>query len=303
MTIPDTSKDEAYQRIVLLIPEPFFRAWTHLVGLSQTITQNDCKPEIPARWPILALTIKAAHTTLSIATLAAMRQWPDAAVLGRSLFETEMLVKWMLESDTESRVATYLSEIEMEAARLRRKMAEGRSVSAQILRDIVPHDAFKASTPAETDAARVLGAVRDRARATNLDRSYDLTYWVASVFAHSQALSLSQWNPEMLAADSPFISMFKTDGTGLACGMVLGGIPMSALDTFQVASHHFGLGVEDRIATTRQEFREAGRKFLGGSMKFTKNIRRGDVIVERDDGTTTTYSPKRTGRDPVDDLF
>src|SRR5688572_24777436 len=109
-------KDGTYKRVVLLMAEPFSKPWGSLVILSQTVTRIEIKPAIHAQWPILALTIKAAHTTLSMGTLAAMQQWADAAILGRSLFEAEMLIKWMLESDTESRVATYLSEIESEAA-------------------------------------------------------------------------------------------------------------------------------------------------------------------------------------------
>jgi hypothetical protein len=53
-------------------------------------------------------------------------------------FETEILIKWLLERDTDERLAEYLSEVDEEKARVARKIKAGRSVAAQIMRDVLP---------------------------------------------------------------------------------------------------------------------------------------------------------------------
>ncbi len=293
--------NEPYLRVVLLIPEPFRDSWTKLIKLSQAVTEREHLVADVVDWPILALTIKAAHTTLSVATLAAMRQWPDAWILGRSLFETEIFVKWLLEADTQHRLATYLAEIDTEMTRLDHKMLQGRSVAAQVLKDILPPEVLRNDAPV-TPRDRQLGTVRARAQRTNLDRSYDIPYWIASVFAHSHALSLSQWNPALAAAQSHFKDIFSFRDKGLPSWMVLEAIPMNALDTFELANHHFGLDLQGLISDTRQAFRDVVTKVSGGRVQFTTAIERGEVRIEYEDGSVKTYTPVKTGRDPLDDL-
>lgn len=292
---------EAYRRVVLLIPEPFFKAWNELVGLCEAI--KGCEPALPTvdRWPVLALSIKAAHTTLSIATLAAIRQWPDAWVLGRSLFETEVFVKWLLESDTDERIKAYLAEIEDEKGRLKRKMLEGQSVAAQVMKDLIPPEVFNAKTDGTKSRRRTLGSVRNRAQRTNMDRSYDLPYWIASIFSHSHALSLAQWHPVLKADQSPLIDIFSFHDNGLASWMVLEATPMSALDTFELANYHFKLGLADRITAARESFHDVVAKVSKGQVRFASDIERGEVRLEHENGTVRSYRPKRTGRDPLDE--
>jgi hypothetical protein len=292
-----------HKRVVLLIPEPFSEAWNELIDLCLEIKRFDHILPTCDRWPVLALAIKAAHTTLSIATLAAMRQWPDAWVLGRSLFETEILVKWLLESETEERIKAYLAEIEKEKKRIRRKMAEGLSVAAQVMRDLIPPEDFEPEADATDSISRKRESVRERARRTNLDRSYDLPYWIASVFAHSHALSLAQWNPALKAVESPFVDMFGFHEKGFACWLVLEGIPMSALDTFQLANHHFDLNLTNSIKHARESFCKVLSKVSGGQVRTSSEIEWGEVRFEFEDGTVRSYKANPTGKDPLDELL
>lgn len=296
-------ESDPFKRVVLLVPEPFSKAWSELIDLCEEIRRCERLLRTCDRWPILALTIKAANTTLSIATLAAMRLWPDAWVLDRSLFETEILVKWLLESATEERIEAYLGEIEEEKGRIKRKMAEGRSVAAQVMRDIIPLEHFENElVPPERKRSK-LGTVRERALRTNLDRSYDLPYWTASIFAHSHALSLAQWNPVLRAAQSPFVEMFGYHDKGLASWMVLEATPSSALEVFMLANHHFSLELTDRIENARVSFNEVVSKVSRGRVRFDSEIERGEVRVDFEDGSARHYKSKRTGKDPVDELL
>jgi len=297
-----TDERDGYRRVMLLIPEPFSDAWRKLVELCQDFKGFDPNARAKDRWPILALTAKAAHTTLSIALLAAMRQWPDAWVLGRSLFETEILVKWLCESRTDHRIKEYLEAIDEEKSRLQRKVPNGRSVATQVMRDIIPPKASEISAESANKKKRGRRSnVRDRSKFVNLERSYELPYWTASIFAHSNALSLSQWNPILKAEDSPFVEMFSFSDKGLASWLVLEGSPSSVLETFALTDHCFQLGLSREISDTRKLFNEVISKVSGGRVMFSAP-ERGQVIVQFTNGTSRTYKSPRTGRDPFDEL-
>jgi hypothetical protein len=298
------SERQAYEKVILLIPEPLFKAWNSLVELCLAVKK--CEPRISScsHWPILALAIRGADLALSVGTLASMRQWPDACILGRTLFETEILVKWLLESDTDRRIAEYLAEVEEEKGRFRRKMEAGLSTATQVMRDLFSAQSFSGpQTTGRKKRAGSHGSVRGKAQTVNLERSYDLPYWMMSIFAHSHAICLSKWHPELMRARSPFVHLFGFESDDLPAWMALTAIPLSALDLFQLTNHHLDLNLSEQIEATRQAFRDGDSKLTGGVLRFSKDVQRGEIRLESSDGTVTSYKSPRSGRDPIDDLL
>jgi hypothetical protein len=290
-------------KIVLLLPEPYYTAWNNLFHLCEDFKKLEENLSGLSEWPVLALGIKSARTTQSIGSLAAMQQWQDAMILGRALFETEIIVKYLLHSETKLKVEEYLNEILDEEIKLKAKMKEGISVSAQMMNDLFSDQDFLSSNLKTHPKKRNLKSIREKARITAIDRSYDICYWMESLICHSHALSISQWNPDLLKINSPFVKMFSNSFNELSSSMVLQALPFNSLDTLQLVDHYCNLGLKDKIENVRQNFRDVSIKLCGITKTYSKDIKRGDVIMNLSNGETIHYSPKMTGKDPLDNLL
>lgn len=116
-----------------------------------------------------------------------MELWSDAFVLSRSLIEIEIIVKWLMKEDSGRRIEMYPSGSESEKKRLL-KMVAGISVSAQTLSDLI--DPTGLDTDPEKGGKGWSGLnIRQMSREVNIERHYDLAYWISSSLVHSDSLS------------------------------------------------------------------------------------------------------------------
>jgi hypothetical protein len=191
----------------LNIPSPFYEAWGPLLELGERFI------ELPRpndnTWVLLALARKTAKSMYALAALASLELWGEALIMGRVLFETELRARSLLQGDYIEQVEEYLAEVGIEQSRLKRKAKAGRSASAKVLAAtrLFDEGASKSRRPQN---------VREQAKLMNMERLYDLPYWIASTFAHAGILSLSEWNKELAAADPGLQSMFSFGATCLA---------------------------------------------------------------------------------------
>jgi hypothetical protein len=271
----------------LNIPDPFLKPWMSVLGLGEAIL-NIPRPTDES-WVILALARKAARSTYAAASLASLYLWGDALVIGRTLFEAELTVEWLLAGEGRQHIRAYLQEIAEEQDRLLRKSNAGRSVSAQILGEM------RSGEPTPRAKREKKPNIRDKARKLDMERLYDLEYWMASAFAHSHALSLSEWHEELHQTDQQVAAMFSLRPADLPCWSVLTGLPTSAIRTFRRVDLALSLGFAECIEGTGQAFRDAVSAATNGAVKFDPSIPKGDLFLggSPNDPLAKRYSPNR----------
>ena len=273
-------------RLHINIPSPFLEAWIPLLELSGAVL------ELPRpngdEWVLLALARKAARSMYALASLASLNLWGDALVIGRSLFETELRVQWLLAGPYDERVSEYLNEVGTEEARLQRKGRAGRSVSAKVL----------AATrvvggPATSSGGKARHNIRETAKPLDMERLYDLPYWISSTFVHTGVLSLAEWHHALARADRQLAAMFSLGHRDLPCWLTLSGVPTSAIRTYRAIDDRLALGLGSRIGYVHKLLGEAVSRTSG--VKFDPRVAVGEIVIgsSPDDPNAVRFSPNR----------
>jgi hypothetical protein len=150
------------------------------------------------------------------------------------------------DGDLESNVADYLGQIAAERTRLERKMTAGRSVTAKVLADLWPmENSRKKSTKTQ-------GSVRERAMKVDMERLYDIPYWISSAFAHSSPLSLSEWNVDLSVQDPILDAFFSLKSVDAPSWLTLSGLPYAVIQTYFLADKHLNWEISDRVELVRR---------------------------------------------------
>jgi hypothetical protein len=289
------------EQALLKFPSEYIPSWQSIDQLSEAILEYAEPLENSTLWPILGLGKKAATTTKGVAVLASMGFWSDAAVLSRSLTDLETTVKWLLKDDSVNRIEKYLSGIEQEKKRLLRKMTAGISVSAQVLSDLIDPRSLKIDDSIAMNDKGWSGlTLRDMAREVDLERNYDLPYWILSAIAHSHVLSILDWSPDREEANEVLASFFCQHKGGFLRILVLGGVPLQALHIFGFIDKVLGLGLNEQIESAWVFARQAmvpGKVVITDSpekKEFSESLEQGDVVLVGPDGSIVKkYWPKR----------
>lgn len=279
------------------LPELYYPQWHAILQIGERILNCPQSPTHAPLWPILGLSKKAAATTEAIAALASAQLWADALVLKRTLIEIEITIKWFLDQDTENRIQRYVSGIDHESMNLLNKMSAGRSVSAQFLADLINPAALAPSNPVEEIGRSWSGlSIRDMSRDCDMERIYDMAYWISSAFVHSHVLSILDYNPSLKEQQEILGPLFGRGSDDFPCWLVLGATPSQALHIFMAADRVLHLGLSQEIESSWELVRQCLRKASGGSFAFSDDVREGDLIVRghvEGKSFEKRYSPRR----------
>ncbi|MES1224347.1 MAG: DUF5677 domain-containing protein, partial [Bacteroidota bacterium] len=108
-----------------LFPKNYSEAWNGLLDLSHELIHDDKKLSNQNFLPVLGLCKKASYTTFAIASLVSMELWQDSLMLSRTLLDLEIIMKWLLHKDVDTRIAAYKQGLEQEKKRFINKMRAG----------------------------------------------------------------------------------------------------------------------------------------------------------------------------------
>lgn len=202
----------------------------------------------PLLWPVFGLGKKAANTVKSCAALASLDLWGDFLVVGRSLFETEIIISWLLQESTEERVRKYIDGIEQERNVLANKAKSGISSFGQILSDVLGVDAIKSTATLDESLRNWSGMnVREMAREIETENNYETLYWVASAFVHSHVLSVIDTNQTVRQNLGILGNIFSLDDDGITKSTSLISMAGPALNVFILLNNTFSIGIGEDI--------------------------------------------------------
>jgi hypothetical protein len=283
------------EQIPLRFPPNYTASWQALLGLCEQILNYSTPLKSEHLWPLLALCKKAAMTAKAIAALASMELWSDAFVLSRSLIEIEIIVKWLMKEDSVRRIEMYTSGSESEKKRLLKKMVAGISVSAQTLSDLI--DPAGLDTDPEKGGKGWSGLnIRQMSREVDMERNYDLAYWISSSLVHSSVLSLLEWNPKRDDEHELLVSFFCQHNDGLQSHLVLTATPLQVLHIFTFVERELGLGFAGNLDSA---WHYAHLAVAPGKVSFvgeSPDIAVGEIVLLGEDRSIVKrYSPKRPG--------
>lgn len=112
-------------------------------------------------------------------------------ILTRSLFDTEILINWLLQDDSEKRIGLYLDGVELDKDNLVKKIKSKISTTGQVLADIFSDEIEKHISTTSKRKNWSGKNIRELTRDVYLEKSYDIGYWMMSVFVHGSALSIA----------------------------------------------------------------------------------------------------------------
>lgn len=289
--------------------------WDALVRLVSRI-----EPRVRAQgprdvWPLQGLAVRAASLAAAVAALVERRLWSEAFILGRTLMEIEITMKWLTAGPAASqRLSDYVATINDQQERLVRKWEDGASVSAQLFGDlygdrlrkeimsakqasVATKSAANAPTLQPQDAAADTGtpdaSIRERACATGLADSYDFLFWQMSCYAHADALSVIEFAPPEM--DLAIRNLFSGNlSSGHVQRLVEDGLPVQILHTIGTANECLGLGLTDDIEQAWDVVHQAiGRNSrLEVEFRSPEDQSRG-IRFKSADGSHKDYMPKK----------
>jgi hypothetical protein len=215
-------------------------------------------------WPIQGLAVRSASLSAAAATLIMRNYWSEAFVLGRTLMEIEITMKWLTDGSAASqRLKEFVDTIQYEQVRLVRKGASGVSVTAQVFCDVMKERLERESASTDATASEPSGSsewgetsIRDRARACGLEDNYDFMFWQVSCYAHAHPLSVIEFAPPEL--DLAIRHLFSGNlQSGYVRDVVERGLPAQILHTIGTANDCLGLGMADDLARAWKVFHRA----------------------------------------------
>ena len=177
-------------------------------------------------------------------------------------------------------------------------MVAGRSVSAQMLADFVDATTLINGTGlGETGRGWSGLTIRDMAREIDLERIYDLPYWISSAFIHSHALSILGKNDELKQKEEVLAPMFDEGLEGLPRFLVLGATPSESLHIFMFVDKVLQLGIERQIESAWTAVQDCLSEVSGGAVISSDDMKVGNIAVYgKHHGIPfeKIYSPRRT---------
>jgi hypothetical protein len=217
--------------------------------------------------------------------------------------EIEITVKWLLSGDSNKRLDQYVRAIHIEEERLGRKLSDGFSVSAQIMNELFgEHLKQRRASHARAGSptsGRKSGwppvSIREMSKEVNLERNYELGYWIESVYAHAHPLSILEAHPSDW--DHVLCSMFTCEArNGLPRFICVLALPSSILHVFAALDEVLSVGLQAEITRAWEAINELGRKEMGGNVEFSVDLPVGEVHVNYTDGSSRRYSPKASSK-------
>ncbi len=278
--------------------------WRQILEMASLLRQAGTNPSEPHLWPITGMARRAANMTRGLALLVMNGLWAESLVVGRSLMEMEITVKWLLAKDVKDRLDLYVGAIRDEEERLARKLSDGISVSAQVLNEFVgdqlrerlKKSPLRPNLPPRNQKKKRTGwpylSIRDMAKEVGLERNYELGYWIESVFAHVHPLSVLESHP--IEWDHILCPLFACESrTGMPRALCLVALPSSILHLFATFDDVMGLGLGPRLEEAWAELHELLRDESNGVQWVpSQDLPPGEIRVHRADGTVHRYAPK-----------
>lgn len=275
------------------VPRGQNKHWVEIVDLWQIAVNVAKSKQQSDLWPILGFLFRANDLIQAVACLAEKQLWVEATILGRSLLEIEIVVKWLLHKDQSTRMKSFSNGIDGEKRRLLRKMKDGVSVTAQILGDV-----FEAKLKEELTGKNELDtwpptSIRDMAREVDMERNYDIPYWIQSIYSHASPLSILECQPAKIK--SFLVDLFDKGPNGMVPRIMNTAIPAASLhllSTINVALH---LDLSDRIEKVWELIRREmnGEEESNYISNSSLAVPQGDIVLVGADGSHIRYSPKR----------
>jgi hypothetical protein len=212
-----------------------------------------------------------------------------------------------ISEDSERRLELFASTIHDEEERLARKMSEGVSVSAQVLADLIG-DKLREKLSRNADGVKSAQShsakswppfpIREMAREVDLERDYDLVYWLQSIFAHAHPLSILEAHPSDW--EHLLCPLFTCEATsGMPRALCLVALPSSSLHVFQAIDESLNLGLGAKIEEAWKAIHSLLQDEQNGALwQPSFDIPMGEVHVHYVDGSSKKYVPKRRSKKP-----
>jgi hypothetical protein len=281
---------------------PLPAPWRRTLDVARRLRQPIDLPE-PHLWPYKGFARRAADLSFGMAALVMSGVWAEALILGRSIIELEILLKWFATADQEKRLNVYIQSIRKEEQRVARKIANGTSSAMQVLGDVLGPEVFArlAEGTATLGPAKDAGAknlsfenVRERAKIVDLEWNYDSAYWMASIFAHIHPLSVIESHPPDW--EHTLCRMFACGGEDpMPRSLAIVALPASALHVFTLLDQTLHLELERPIEQAWAAVHQFVRDEVAGiRWKTSPDVPPGEVHVHMADGTVKVYSPGHT---------
>lgn len=140
---------------------------------------------------IYGLTKRAINIYSSVGELYNSEFTETKLILARAIFDTEILINWLLQKDQNKRIELYINGLEIDKNSLISKLKSEISTTGQILAEIFSNEIknYKINTSKKGNWSGK--TIRELTKDVYLEKSYDIGYWLMSIFVHGSVLSIS----------------------------------------------------------------------------------------------------------------
>jgi hypothetical protein len=267
------------------IPKEYRNSWVAVSELCEKVLRIS-KPEEERLWPILALCHKSVGSFNTISYLLSCYQFSDCLILGRSILENEIQIRWLVDEDTHNRVEEYLQSLNNTKIEFNSKLKSRASTTFQALGD------FLKIAPLEIDSKRERSNIRTRSGEVGIESTYDVFYWITSKFVHADLLSIANYKSNFFETEKE-LSLFFEFNKGSIFDYIL--LTTPTLLTLHIITHTnrcLKFGLDESIQRTWNVINQEISKNTG--VIFSEEIKMGTVSVRFMDGTVKEFTGRNS---------
>lgn len=263
--------------------EKFSEIWNcvyPLISRFNNIEQSNFDEE---KKVIFGLTSRCLRIYESISQLNDLSQLHSSIILTRSLFDTEILINWLLAEESKKRIQLYLEGIDFDKDNLIKKIKSKISTTGQILGDLYKKEIDSYIKKTEKKRSWSGKSIRDLTKDVYLEKSYDIPYWMMSVFTHGSVLSIAhELELNKYTSDKILVNVFDTKSKeGMAWSLVLKYPPISLLHTFRKIDKYLELNQNSEIDEGWKGYQKSLGKLYNNQIQMIEDesLIDGDVMI------------------------
>jgi hypothetical protein len=198
---------------------------------------------------IYGLTKRIINIFFSIGKLLDIDELETKLILLRSMFDTQIIIEWLLFKKSSERIQLYLNGIDLDKKILIKKMRAGVSTTGQILMDLYS-DEIKSFDISSSKRKNWSGkSIRELAHEIFQEKSYDIGYWMLSIYTHGSVLSIAnEIELKKYQKDKLLNAIFDTKSDdAMAKSLVYEYSPIIIINIFEKICSYLTLFRDDRI--------------------------------------------------------
>lgn len=273
----------------LSLSQKYRSFWDSVMSIGQNILEIETT-KIEELWCVLALCKKSIQTYKTIYQIATYPQIGECITLARTIFDNEIMVRYLLKDSSLERVQNYLAGKEVAKSEMHYKIQHEKSATFQIIRDKIKEDTSYFQYQEKKLPKKQ--TIREISEQVGLDGSYDTFYWTSSKFIHADLLSLNSYKTDFFDGEQLLQSFFDSKNESMLIYIMEFNPPLLTLHCIEQANNGLKLGLDDMINNCWEFFHLTNHDYTG--IVYSKVIPRGEIQIQYTDGSEQNYNSKNS---------